>query len=119
MRAHTPLILAIALAAPCFSQASERPRSRKMWIVSAVALAAANILDARSSLGRPELNPLLRNAQGNFSVARSAALKSAAVGGSLALEALLIRSRPELARTSSLVNFVSAGAVTAVAIRNR
>jgi hypothetical protein len=113
-----PVILAIALSSPLFAQAPHRHRSRKQWAVSIAILVAANILDARSSLGRQELNPLLRNSRGESSAVRTIAFKSAAVGGILTIEALLVRSRPELARTASVVNFVSAGAVTAVAINN-
>ncbi len=113
-----PVILAIALSTPSFAQTSHQPRSKKRWVLSAAVLVAANILDARSSLGRQELNPLLRNGRGEFSSGRAVALKSASIGGILAFEAILMRNRPELARTSSIVNFVSAGAVTATAINN-
>ena len=40
---------------------NSRSRWRKAWIASWVAFAAANILDARSSQGKYEANPLLRN----------------------------------------------------------
>ena len=112
------IILAIVLSAPCFAQIPVRTRSRKQWVLSAVALVAANILDARSSIGRQELNPLLRNGRGEFSCGRAVAMKSAGLGGVLVVEALLMRTRPELARTSSIVNFVSAGAVTAAVVNN-
>ncbi len=118
MRKSICIILALALSTPCFAQAPHRTRSKKQWVLSAVALVAANILDARSSVGRQELNPLLRNSRGEFSRGRAVAIKSAGIGGVLALEAVLMRTRPELCRTSSLVNFVSAGAVTATAINN-
>jgi hypothetical protein len=49
---------------------------------------------------------------------RAFALKSAASGGLLAFETFLIRRNPEAAKTSTLVNYVSAGALAGVAIRN-
>ena len=55
---------------------------KKAWIVSWVAFAAVNILDAHSSAGHIEANPLLRRADGTFSV-RKAILVKALLGGGL------------------------------------
>jgi hypothetical protein len=93
-------------------------RWHTQWVISAVALTAANLLDARSSAGAMEANPLLRNPQGGFSMGRAFAFKSVASGGLLVFEAYLIRKKPEYAKTSALVNFVSAGALAGVAARN-
>lgn len=74
----------------------------------------------RSSLGGYEINPLLRNAQGQFSVARGVALKSGAVGGMLVVQFLLTRKRPDsdLHRPLGIFNFSAAGVISAAALRN-
>lgn len=93
---------------------------RKVWVVSAVALAAATAFDASSSAGRFEANPLLRNSRGEFSASKGIAIKSLITGGTLAVQALLMRKRPDagLEKACALVNFAAAGAVTGIAVRN-
>ncbi len=118
MRKGIVVILVVVLSSPLLAQDSRQPQSKRMWLLSAVALVAANVLDARSSMGRQELNPLLRNSRGEFAAGRGIAVKSAAIGGALAVQAIAMRRRPELRRTSSIVNFVSAGAVATIAVRN-
>ena len=52
------------------SRPTDKPRKqkrwKKAWIASWVAFAAVNLLDAHSSIGKRELNPLLSNSQGRF-----------------------------------------------------
>lgn len=93
---------------------------KKVWIVSVGALIAANVLDARSSVGRYETNPLLCDSQGRFNTRRSVAIKSAASGGMLVLQVVLHRRMPEqsLEKPSAVVNFAAAAAVGATAFRN-
>ena len=120
-------IAILFLAGSAFGQERPKRNWHKRWIVSAVGLlasfrfdlpTAAHVLDAFSSRGAPELNPLMRNAQGRFSVGRAFAWKSAAAGSMLGVEALLIRRNPETAKSAAIVNFVAAGAVAGVAFRN-
>jgi hypothetical protein len=96
------------------------PRSKKFWAVSTAALVAASALDVRSSLGGYEINPLLRNAQGQFSTPRSIALKSGAIGGMLLAQLILTRKMPDSAlyRPLGILNFSAAGVVSATALRN-
>lgn len=114
----TRLLLVLTLAANCFAASPAEARWKKTWLLSAAVLVAASFADAHTSLGRSEANPLLRNSRGEFSGARAVALKSTAVGGTLALEICLSRSRPQLRRAGSVVNFASAAALTAAAARN-
>jgi hypothetical protein len=100
-------------------QSTERRSWKKAWILSLTALAGANALDAWSSIGGRESNPFLQNSQGQFSAARGVELKSAAVGGTVALEILLSRHRPEARKASAMVNFIAAGAAGGVTVRNR
>lgn len=113
-------ILFLLAAGNCFGQqfAGERPWHKK-WIVSALALTAANLLDMRSSAGQMEANPLLSNSQGQLSTGRAVAFKAVASGSLLLFETYLIHKRPEIAKTSTITNFVSAAALTGVAIRNQ
>ena len=117
-RAAAVAIAILFLAGSAFGQERPQRNWHKRWIVSAVGLTAAHVLDAFSSRGAPELNPLMRNAQGRFSVGRAFAWKSAAAGSILGVEALLIRRNPETAKSAAIVNFVAAGAVAGVAFRN-
>jgi len=93
---------------------------KKAWIVSVGALIAVNVLDARSSVGRYETNPLLRDSQGRFNTRRTVMIKSAASGGMLAIQMVLHRRMPEqsLERPSAVVNFAAAAAVGSTAFRN-
>jgi hypothetical protein len=86
---------------------------KKAWIASVASLVTVNVLDARSSMGRYETNPLLQNSQGRFSVGRAIAVKSAASGGMILVQLLLKREK-----ASTIVNFAAAGTLGATAYRN-
>jgi len=113
--------LGLALLAPSAVSAQQRrPRGKKLWVISALSLAAASVLDTASSLGRYEANPLLRNTQGQFSASRGVAWKSGALGGTLLAQFLAARKKPEsgLYQPLSILNFGAAGLVSATAVRN-
>ena len=69
-------------------------RWKKAWIASWVVFAAVNLLDAHSSAGRRELNPLLRNSNGTFSSGKAALIKSAVGGGFFAVQWWIARTNP-------------------------
>jgi len=83
---------------------------KKAWIVSGGAVIAVNVLTSRSSVGRYETNPLLRDSQGRFNTRRAVMIKSAASGGMLMLQAVLHKRTPEqsLEKPSTVVNFAAA-----------
>lgn len=112
--------LLVCLLATCIAQGQAKRPWRKAWIVSVGALVAVNVLDARSSAGRYETNPLLRDSQGRFNTRRTVMVKSAASGGMLLLQVALHRRLPEqsLEKPCALVNFAAAAAVGATAYRN-
>lgn len=83
-----------------------------------VALTAANILDARSSMGKQESNPLLRSSQGTFDGTRGFLIKSASVGSVMALESYMVHKNPNAAKSSAILNFISAGALTGISLHN-
>jgi len=113
--------LGLALLAPSgVSAQQQRPRGKRLWVISALSLAAASVLDTTSSLGRYEANPLLRNTQGLFSAGRGVAWKSGALGGTLLAQFLAARKKPDdnLYRPLTMLNFGAAGLVSATAVRN-
>ena len=111
-------LMAAGSAQPCFGQSKRG--WKKVWTASVAVLAAVNVADARSSVGRYEMNPLLRDGQGRCSAGRTVAVKSAALGGMVLVQALLQRRMPQerLEKPSAIVNFAAAATVGAIAYRN-
>ncbi len=120
LAAHGLLVclLAAGSAHPCFGESKRG--WKKIWTVSVAVLATANVMDARSSMGRYETNPLLQNGQGRFSAGRGIAVKSAASGGMILVQLLLQKRMPEqrLEKQAAIVNFAAAAAVGGTAYRN-
>jgi len=111
-------IFFLLLTGSCFGQETPKRPWNKAWILSMLAVTAANILDARSSMGKQEANPLLQNSQGTFSGTRGFLFKSAAVGSVMALETYMVHRNPNAAKSSAIVNFASAGVLTGISFRN-
>lgn len=90
-----------------------------LWRASVAALAVTNIMDAKSSWGKRELNPALAGSGGTFG-ARGALLKAGIVGGAVALQFLILRHGPSksLCRALAAINFGGAGLVGSAAVRN-
>ena len=121
LRSLAAAALVLALLAPSAGSAQQqRPRGKRLWLISALSLAAASVLDTTSSLGRYEANPLLRNTQGRFSAGRAVAWKSGAIGGTLLAQLVAARKKPDdnLYRPLTLLNFGTTGLVSATAVRN-
>ena len=87
------------------------------WKLSLLALAAAHSADAATSWNKRELNPLLSPSSGAFG-AQMLAVKCAVTVGSLGLQAILLRHRPQLAKMFARLNFMEAGVIGATAIHN-
>ncbi|MBA4182105.1 MAG: hypothetical protein C0506_16080 [Anaerolinea sp.] len=98
---------------------SATPQS-KLYSISVAALIGANAADLASSWGRPELNPLLTpgSSGGRFGW-QAATIKLGLAGGSLLFQRYVLRRRPELQRGFAISNFIAAGAMSAVAVRNQ
>lgn len=103
---------------PCYGESNRG--WKKKWILAAVALTAANVLDAYSSRRGAELNPLLRGPDGNFSPRKAFVVKSAATGGFLLLQVILIKKMPDqnLYRPFAITNAAAAGFTVVTATRN-
>jgi hypothetical protein len=96
---------------------SEPRHSRKLWWASVAAVVVASALDARSSWGKPELNPLLAGSGGQFGT-RSLAVKSALTGGSLTAMWLILRRHPGLEKPAAAVNTALAASFVAATVHN-
>jgi hypothetical protein len=90
-----------------------------LWKASAAALLTGNAMDATSSWGKYELNPVLSGSEGRFGKG-GALLKLGVAGGVVVVEYLVLRRRPSrsLARGLAWINFGDAAATSAVAGRN-
>lgn len=89
---------------------------RRLWKWSVVALIAGTSVDAASSMNRPEANPLLRSANGQFGY-RALLLKAALASGTIAFEIHSTRGAHGYKRFA-ILNFVQAGAFGGIALRN-
>ena len=110
------LILSLLVAATLV-QAAPRTHTKVWWVASVAGLVAANVLDAHSSWGRVEVNPMLRSRDGRFG-GRAIAFKAGVTAGVVLIEALSMRRRPDLTSGCALVNFGAAGALGAAAAHN-
>ncbi|HEX8984287.1 MAG TPA: hypothetical protein VF767_02610 [Bryobacteraceae bacterium] len=60
----------------------------KLYLLSKLFLVSTAALDLHSSVHQREMNPLYRNAQGNFSPGRGFAIKGGIAGGALLAQRL-------------------------------
>ena len=101
------------------TKASKR-RWKKAWVASWIAFAAVNLLDAHSSAGRRELNPLLRNSDGTFSARKAAFIKSGLGGGFFAVQWWIARKSPHTNhyKAFTMATGAAAAGLGVVAVRN-
>jgi hypothetical protein len=92
-------------------------RSSTIWKISMAAMLGATAMDAASSMGKQESNPLLRSSDGTFG-ARGIAIKSSLAALCIAPQ-LLLRSRHELRKPLTIANFIGTGLFTFAAIHNQ
>lgn len=122
------LVLCMTLTVPAWAEdgsalVERRPveqkssKWKKAWVWSAAALMASVAADTASSMGRTEMNPLLRGPMGQFN-GRSAALKFSIAGALLGSQYLFLRKHPDQAAWAATGNFAGAGMTAGVAARN-
>ena len=92
-------------------------RWHRQWAISLAPLFASEALDAASSYGMRELNPLLAGSNGGFGV-KAAAVKFGVVGALVGAEYLVVRKHPASAKFFTIVNWVTAGATAGLAVHN-
>ena len=93
---------------------------KKAWIASWIAFAAVNILDAHSSTGHIEANPLLRSADGTFSARKAILVKALLGGGLFGAQLWMVKSHPDQNYYKSFT-FATTGVAAglgAIAVRN-
>ncbi|MBL8176702.1 MAG: hypothetical protein JNK48_18645 [Bryobacterales bacterium] len=96
----------------------EQSRKRSVWWkVSTVALAVATSVDAHSSWGRIEANPVLSGANGRFG-AKGIALKALITGGVLSAQYMMMKNHPKAEKYGAWTNFALAGALGSAAAYN-
>jgi hypothetical protein len=103
-------------ASAAFAQSEVAP-GEKSWKVSLIPLVAAHSLDAVSSWGYVETNPLLAGPDGRFG-ARSAAIKFSFVGAAAVAEYFLMKRHPKWAKLFTRANYGNAILTTSFAARN-
>jgi hypothetical protein len=90
---------------------------QKKWAISLAPLAGSQALDAASSYGLRELNPVLAQPDGRFGM-KAVGIKFGVVGGLIGVEYLLVRKYPRSAKFFTVINWTTAGATTGLAIHN-
>ncbi len=115
VRIHSPFANAVL---PSAIRPTPAPRAvaRKLWIASIAAVAAASFLDAHSSWGKSEMNPVMAGGQSQFA-ARGALIKAGVNVGWLVSQIALFR-RNRAYHTLAAVNFGAAGLFAASAVHN-
>lgn len=93
-----------------------KPHISKLWIASSLLLLAATSLDASSSWGKYETNPLLRSSDGRFG-ARGVSIKMGFAAATLAPQ-FFFRKNRTATRIFTMSNFAQAGIYTGISIHN-
>ncbi|MBI4910049.1 MAG: hypothetical protein HY820_40900 [Acidobacteria bacterium] len=110
------LLLTFLLLGSLEANAAE-VRRKTWWKASLVALVTSTSIDAGSSWGRLEANPLLRNGDGRFG-AQGVALKAVILGGVAGAQYLMLRKHPHQEKYAAITNFALSGVLTAAAVSN-
>lgn len=112
------VMLVTGAALPC--QGGSKPNWKKVWKVTLAALAAANAADVHSSRGLWEANPLMRDPAGRFHTRKGIFVKTAASGGFVLLEVVLLKKskEPRLYKPFAITNIAAAGVIAATTVRN-
>ena len=105
---------------PTTAEMASRRRWRRSWVASWAAFAAINLIDIHSSAGKGELNPLLRTADGRFSMRKASLFKAGLGGGFMAFQGWMIKTNPErnFYKSFTFANAGATGAMSAVVVRN-
>jgi hypothetical protein len=91
--------------------------SMKAWKLSLVPLVGGQALDAASSYGMRELNPLLASSNGGFEM-KAASIKLGVTGAFVGVEYLIVRRYPRSARLISKLNWTTGIVTTGFAVHN-
>jgi hypothetical protein len=90
---------------------------KRQWAISLAPLFASEALDAASSYGMRELNPLLAGSNGGFGM-KATALKFGVAGALAGVEYVLAKKYPRSAKFFTVVNWSTAGVTSGLAVHN-
>ncbi len=107
----------VAAAPGSVERANHDARWRRQWAISLAPLFASQALDAASSYGMRELNPLLAGSNGGFGM-KATAIKFGVIGALAAAEYLVVTKHPASAKFFTIVNWATAGGTTGLAVHN-
>jgi hypothetical protein len=96
---------------------SARVAALKSWKISIAPLVASQALDAASSYGMREMNPLLADPNGGFGM-KATSIKLGVTGALVGVEYLIVRKYPRSARVISKLNWTSGIVTTGFAVHN-
>ena len=122
----TPAAALLPSGHASIAELSERPANyrssndakwRKQWAISLAPLLASQSLDAASSYGMRELNPLLASPDGGFGM-KATSMKFGVIGALTGVEYVLVKKYPRSAKFFTIVNWTTAGATTGLAVHN-
>jgi hypothetical protein len=123
MRYLVLLLSALAVRAgdlPAAHQSMEetsRAAAIRSWRISLAPLVGSQALDAASSYGMRELNPLLASANGGFEM-KAVSIKLGVTGALVGVEYLIVRKYPRSARVISKLNWTTGIVTTGFAVHN-
>ena len=106
-------VLALLAVGTLAANAQERPK--RNWNISVAFLVGAQAMDAVSSRGLVELNPVL--GRGQFGT-RQVAVKSGIASAMILTELLFVRRHPETRRSWTWVNYGTGIALSSFAVSN-
>jgi hypothetical protein len=113
------LLMSVAAGAdlPASHQLIEDTAAVRSWKISLAPLVGSQALDAASSYGMRELNPLLASSNGGFEM-KATSIKLGVTGAMVGVEYLLVRRYPRSARVISKLNWTSGIVTTGFALHN-
>ncbi|HVO96442.1 MAG TPA: hypothetical protein VMT15_00155 [Bryobacteraceae bacterium] len=89
----------------------------KSWKISLAPMVASQTLDAASSYGMRELNPLLASSNGGFE-AKALSIKLGVAATAVGVEYLIVRKHSGAARTLARLNWTTGIVTTGFAVHN-
>jgi hypothetical protein len=98
-------------------QRAQQRAFMRSWERSLIPLVASQSLDAASSYGYRELNPLLAESNGVFGP-RATVVKFSVVGVLIGAEYLLARKSPKAVRLITKLNWISSAVTTGLVVHN-
>jgi hypothetical protein len=98
-------------------EGSTRAAAIRSWKISLAPLVGSQALDAASSYGMRELNPLLASANGGFEM-KAVSIKLGVTAAVVGAEYLIVRKYPHSARLISKLNWTTGIVTTGFAVHN-